>query len=124
MLVISMICTHNMKVSNYVDCAVLPQLKEEYFLGINRLLNHMNIENTIQAQIEGDNTEDAMNFVTLYLSHAKLLGVGNRNIIKDHFLHLVKDLDAFNHYPWGLVVWNKIVKSICEGIHKKYKYCL
>lgn len=85
-LITGLIFEHNIKVSNYVDCAEQSQLKEEYFSGIHKLLTYLDIKNAIETQIWGDNDENVVKFATLYLMFLRLLGVNNKNVIYDHFL--------------------------------------
>lgn len=75
-LVIGLIFKHNTEVSNYIDCAERPQLKEEYFLRIRKLLTYLDIKNIVKTQIWRDNGEDVMKFVALYLAFSKTINVG------------------------------------------------
>lgn len=58
---------HDIKVSNYIDCAEQPKLRAKYFLGIHKSLTYLDIKNAINAQIWRDNDKDIVKFVALYL---------------------------------------------------------
>ena len=59
-----------------------------------------------------------MKFSLVYLvSHVLLSSVSNV-IVPNYFLRLANDLDVFNAYPWGMMVWEQTRQSLHKEILK------
>ena len=67
-------------------------------------------------------TTDQVKIAFLYFLEGVLLGAEpKRNVSKFH-MSIVHDLDMFNSYPWGTVVYDTTIDSL-RGKDMAEKYC-
>lgn len=59
-----------------------------------------------------------MKLAFLYFLHYGILGVPGDKLIDLKWLKLINNLDMFNNYSWGSLIYKEMVKFLCEAYGK------
>ena len=54
---------------------------------------------------EGKPQEDMLKIALVYFFESTLLSSNPKKLVSQHYLSMVDDLDTFNIFPWGFIVY-------------------
>jgi hypothetical protein len=90
-------------------------LRDTYLGGQNLTLNeYMNALNGLDLVTVPD--EDVVKLALYFVLERFLMGREKRRIINLEWLDIVDDLDQFNAYPWGSVVYAATIDSLGSAL--------
>ena len=112
---------HEFNLVTGLNCGPFMSIDEYKNLSSKRLLDeHFNsVEDVSKSLVQSvflnctsSNDEDVVKLALLYLLEILLLGKESKNKVDKSHLAMVDNLELFNAYPWGKIVFDMTIKSL------------